>query len=165
MKLLIDLNKYRDCTQRGCDQTVPDAVLNENPNKNGRKTIRELAVFAYSCRRCKDAPCIRVCPEEALKKDENGMVMRSTNLCVACKSCVSICPFGTMMTDFFRYKGNTDDHYNLNDPQERELFVRESPEGAVILTDQEKDEDKNIYELLPGILIKDNSWGEIKNLE
>lgn len=165
MKLLIDLNKYRECSYRTCDQGVPDGILTGNPNTNGRKSIRELAVFAYSCRRCKDAPCISVCPEEALKKDENGMIIRSTNLCVACKSCVSICPFGTMMTDFFAYKGNPDDYYNLSDPQERELFVKDSPEGAVIFTDQEKDENNNIYELIPGILIKDNSWGEIKELE
>ncbi len=165
MKLLIDLDKYRECSYRNCDQSVPDGILTGNPDTNGRKSIRELAVFAYSCRRCKDAPCISVCPEEALKKDDNGMVMRSTNLCVACKSCVSICPFGTMMTDFFSYWRNPDDYYNLNDPGERELFVKNSPEGAVILTDQEKGEDKNIYELLPGILIKDKSWREIKELE
>ncbi|MGC9344540.1 MAG: hypothetical protein ACP5E3_17680, partial [Bacteroidales bacterium] len=86
MNLLIDLNKYREFQDKSLDIPFPDGILSENPVINGRKSIRELAVFAFSCRRCKDAPCITVCPEEALKKDENGMITRSVNRCVACKS-------------------------------------------------------------------------------
>jgi Fe-S-cluster-containing hydrogenase component 2 len=162
MKLLINLNKYRDCLYGSCDTMVPEGIPGYPGSSNGRKTIRELAVFAYSCRRCEDAPCITVCPEEALKKDENRMIIRSTNLCVACKSCVSICPFGTMMSDFYAYKRNPDLYYDLRDQAELERFVRESPEGTVELTDQEKDEENHIYELFPGILVKDYSWETLK---
>lgn len=162
MKLLIDLNKYRSCMDNSCDTPVPEGIAGENPNINGRKSIRELAVFAYSCRRCKDAPCIVVCPEDALKKDDNGMIIRSINRCVACKSCVSICPFGTMMTDFYCYKTDPKLYYDLNDPAERERFIKESPEGTVMLTEKEKDEAQNIFELLPGILVKDIEWEKLK---
>ncbi|MBE0654515.1 MAG: 4Fe-4S binding protein, partial [Bacteroidales bacterium] len=158
MKLLIDLNKYRSCMDKSCDTAVPEGIAGGNLNINGRKSIRELAVFAYSCRRCKDAPCIAVCPEDALKKDDNGMIIRSVNRCVACKSCVSICPFGTMMTDFYHYKTDPKLYYDLNDPAEREGFIKASPEGTVMLKEQEKDESRNIFELLPGILVKDIEW-------
>jgi len=165
MNLLIDLIKYRECQKGSCDSPVPEGIISNKPNTNGRKSIRELAVFAYSCRRCKDAPCITVCPEEALKKDDNGMIIRSTNLCVACKSCVSICPFGTMMSDFYAYKRNPGLCFDLNDETEMKCFVEESPEGTVQLTDQEKDEKNNIYELLPGILVRDHDWEKLKTLE
>ena len=164
MKLLIDLNKYRECQAKSCDAVVPDGTVGGKPDTQGRKTIRELAVFTYSCRRCKDAPCIAVCPEDALKKDENDMIIRSTNRCVACKSCVSICPFGTMMTDFYQYKRNPELYFDLNDPDEMQRFVDESPEGTVALTEQEPDEEQNIYEIMPGILVKDHDWEKIKAL-
>ena len=164
-KILIDLIKYRDCEARGCDTNVPEGIISTFPEKGGRKPIRELAVFMWSCRRCDDAPCIEVCPEDALKKDENGMIIRSTNLCVACKSCVSICPFGTMMTDFYEYKRDESRYFDLNDSQELEEFVNESPKGIVQYTEQDKDEDNNIFELMPGVLVRDHSWEELKKLK
>jgi Fe-S-cluster-containing hydrogenase component 2 len=163
MKLLIDLNKYREYeAKNNHNVNVPDGTLNGILNKNGRKSIRELAVFTYSCRRCKDAPCVSVCREEALKKDENGMIVRSSYRCVACKSCVSICPFGTMMTDFYDYKINSDRYFNLNDPVEKMRFVKESPDGLISITEKEKDEEQSIFELLPGILVKDIPWDDLK---
>lgn len=162
MKLLIDLDKYRSCIAASCDTPVPEGIAGTSLNTDGRKSIRELAVFAYSCRRCQDAPCIAVCPEDALKKDDNGMIIRSVNRCVACKSCVSICPFGTMMTDFYNYKTDPELYYDLNDPSERKRFINDSPEGTVMLTEQEQDESQDIYELLPGILVKDIEWKKLK---
>jgi formate dehydrogenase iron-sulfur subunit len=163
--ILIDLIKYRQCVASGCDRKVPEGILSDFPEMNGLKPLREMAAFAYSCRRCKDAPCVEVCPEEALKKDSSGMIIRSTNLCVACKSCVTICPFGTMMSDFYEYKRNEKLYYNLNDDNELEKFVRGSPQGTVEFTDQQADANKNIFELMPGVLVKDHSWDTLKNLE
>ena len=163
--ILIDLIKYRECVREGCDRQVPEGLVPGDPETNGLKPLRELAVFTYTCRRCEDAPCVTVCPEDALEKNEDGMVIRSTNLCVACKSCVTICPFGTMMSDFYEYKRTENLYFNLKDENERQRFVSESPEGAVEFTDREKDEENNIYELMPGILVKDYPWEKLKNLE
>ena len=82
------------------------------------KPIRELAVFRFSCRKCEDAPCIKVCPAEALDKDPDGIVERHTNLCISCKWCVTICPFGTMMTDFFAHHRNRELLFDLNNEKE-----------------------------------------------
>jgi len=165
MNLLIDLNKYRECLTGSCDSPLPEGTYSKKPDTGGQKTIRELAVFAFSCRRCKDAPCIEVCPEEALKKNEEGMIIRSTNLCVACKSCVSICPFGTMMTDFYAYKRDPALYFDLNDELEKKRFLAESPEGTAVLTEKGEDPDNNIYELIPGIMVRDYGWEKLKSLE
>ena len=163
--ILIDMTKYRECVSEGCDRKVPEGILRGSPETGGLKTLRELAVFTYTCRRCKDAPCIAVCPEDALIKNDDGFIIRSTNLCVACKSCVTICPFGTMMSDFYEYKRTETLYFNLKDEKELDRFVQESPEGAVQYTDKEEDEKNNIYKLMPGILIKDYPWEKLKNLE
>lgn len=165
-KLLIDLDQYRECLEAGCDRKVPEGILSEFPETHGLKPLRELAVFVSSCRRCEDAPCIEVCPEEALDKDENGMIIRSSHLCVACKSCVAICPFGTMMSDFYEYKRNEALYYNLADERELEEFVSNSPEGTVQVIEHDKKPDgEDIFELMPGILVKDHSWEKLKKLK
>ena len=135
--------------------TLPEALFYPSLNSNGLKTIRELATFRYTCRRCEDAPCIAVCPADALEKDAEGVVTRFTNLCVSCKSCVTICPFGTMMTDFFKHHRNRDLFYDLKDTKEMEEFIRVCPEGTVTATDEDESPEKNIYKLNEKVLIKE----------
>lgn len=163
-KLLIDLEKIRK-PEPGKPSDLPriDGILSEYPNTNGRKSLRELALFRYTCRRCEDAPCIASCPADALDKNDVGMIRRSTNLCVACKSCVVICPFGTMMSDFFEHVRSLENYFDLNDPAEVEQFIKRSPEGAVQWVDMDENPDENIYQLDDRILIKDKGWENIKN--
>src|SRR5512133_901327 len=106
--ILVDMIKLRAAMMKNPSCPLPEAFFYGSPNRNGLKTIRELAVFRFTCRKCEDAPCISVCPADALEKDGEGVIARHTNLCVSCKSCVTICPFGTMMTDFFKHHRNKD---------------------------------------------------------
>ena len=53
-----------------------------------------------ACRHCTEAPCLNVCPNEAISRDEDGVVVRDAMLCVACNSCVIACPFGTLADQF-----------------------------------------------------------------
>jgi Fe-S-cluster-containing hydrogenase component 2 len=162
-KILIDLSKIRDHSVSGrCDQKRIDGILSDFPNTNGLKTLRELAVFRYTCRRCEDAPCISVCPEDALEKDEEGMIVRFTNLCIACKSCVVICPFGTMMDDFFEHKRSEDTYFDLNDEKELKKYVEYNPGGAVRFTNEEENEEKNIYKLNDRVLVKEIPYEKLK---
>ena len=137
------------------DLEIPECFFHKYPALNGFKSIRELAVFRFSCRKCEDAPCISICPAEALEKDAEGIITRHTNLCISCKSCVTICPFGTMMTDFFRHHRNKDIFYDLNDPKELELFIDACPPGVVSITESEESPKNNIYKLNERVLIKD----------
>ena len=164
-KIIIDLSKFRACAGQSCDAVQPAGVVHAFPDSKALKTIRELAVFHFTCRRCKDAPCIEVCPCGALEKDENGMPVRSINLCIACKSCVTICPFGTMMTDFFPFKREWDKYLDLEDEKELKLFMENSPEGAVQLAGEEEVKQKNVFELGKNIYVKEHTWENLKMAE
>ena len=162
-KLLIDLDRLRDNRPgESSDNPRPDGVLSEYPDKSGRKTIRELAVFRYTCRRCEDAPCIDACPADALDKNPEGIIRRSTNLCIACKSCVVICPFGTMMSDFFEHHRTLENYFDLSDPDEIQKFIDSNPEGIVSWVDMEEDPEKNIYRMNDLVLVKETGWESIK---
>ncbi|MCP4310851.1 MAG: hypothetical protein GY790_06275 [Bacteroidetes bacterium] len=161
-KILIDLEKIRLSPGRNGEESPPEGLYRPSVASNGLKSIRELAVFQFTCRRCTDAPCISVCTADALEKNKDGIITRSTNLCVSCKSCVVICPFGTMMTDFFEYHREKENYHDLMDETELELFIKDSPEGAVQMVDMEEDPENNIFKLNDHILIREQMWnGEI----
>jgi len=154
-KILIDMIRLRSAMIEDSTLTLPEACFYPSVNINGLKTLRELATFRFTCRKCEDAPCISVCPSDALEKDENGVIERHTNLCISCKSCVTICPFGTMMTDFFKHHRNRDLYYDLTDDNDVEKFIMACPAGTVTLTDSEESPEGHIYSLNEKVLIKD----------
>lgn len=49
------------------------------------------------CRQCEDAPCVKVCPTGATFRTETYTAV-NTNLCIACKLCMMVCPFGAIQT-------------------------------------------------------------------
>lgn len=52
------------------------------------------------CRQCEDAPCIKICPVNALSRDpDTGAVVYDRNVCFGCRSCMLICPFGAISID------------------------------------------------------------------
>jgi Fe-S-cluster-containing hydrogenase component 2 len=154
-RILLDMIKLRSVMTENSALTIPECYFYESPALNGFKSIRELASFRFSCRRCEDAPCISVCPAEALEKDAEGIIDRHTNLCISCKSCVTICPFGTMMTDFFKHHRNKDLFYNLNDKTELEMFIEACPPGVASLTESEESPAENIYKLNDKVLVRE----------
>jgi len=155
MKVLIDMIKLRAAMMVNPSLELPEALCYNTSNTNGLKTIRELATFRFTCRRCEDAPCISVCPTEALEKDKDGVIMRHTNLCVSCKSCVTICPFGTMMTDFFKHHRNKDLFYDLCDDEQVKRFAAACPPGTAMLTDGNEKPGEHIYKLNDKVLIRE----------
>jgi Fe-S-cluster-containing dehydrogenase component len=55
------------------------------------------------CMHCESPTCAEVCPADAIKKTEDGVVQSARKpRCVACNNCVLACPFGVpkMMSDF-----------------------------------------------------------------
>ncbi len=155
IKILIDMIKLREATVKNSSMILPEAIFYTSQNINGLKTIRELATFRFSCRKCEDAPCISICPADALEKDSEGIIARYTNLCISCRSCVTICPFGTMMTDFFSHHRNKELMFDLKNDNELQEFIKACPEGTVTITDIDEAPDKNIYMLNEKVLIKD----------
>ena len=51
--------------------------------------------FPNRCRHCDPAPCMQVCPTEALYRDqETGSVVVDYGKCIDCAVCAMACPFG-----------------------------------------------------------------------
>ncbi|MCK4989204.1 MAG: hypothetical protein KAS29_01915, partial [Bacteroidales bacterium] len=72
-KILIDLEKFRSPRGNSSDESPPEGFYGFSSDGLGLKSIRELAVFQFTCRKCSDAPCIEVCPADALEKDDQGI--------------------------------------------------------------------------------------------
>ena len=52
------------------------------------------------CPQCEPAPCMAVCPVDALSRDGDlERVVIDYDLCIGCKLCVAACPFGGMGID------------------------------------------------------------------
>ena len=48
------------------------------------------------CNHCEDAPCIDICPTNALYTLDNGIVDFDTDRCIGCKSCMQACPYDAL---------------------------------------------------------------------
>jgi Fe-S-cluster-containing dehydrogenase component len=63
---------------------------------------RSTATTPTICMHCENPTCAQVCPADAIKQNEDGVVLSSLKpRCIACSNCVLACPFGVpkMMTD------------------------------------------------------------------
>jgi len=80
------VNACSECeTHRGRSMISVDFVDRAN----------SIAAVPTICMHCDDPTCAQVCPADAIKKDEDGIVHSSLKpRCVACNNCVLACPFG-----------------------------------------------------------------------
>lgn len=158
-KLLIDMIKLRDLGDYEVEAIDQPAMID-----GAFKTLREIATFQLTCRRCKKAPCVDVCPADALEKDENGVIHRSVNLCIRCKSCIAVCPFGTLMDDLFQPRARGYTCYDIRDDAEMEAFAAAFPDDIVRITDEEASEENEVFELNDRVLIHDQSWHHVNRI-
>ena len=159
-KILIDLIKCREC-----ESCTADCIYTFHPDNKGITALQEMAAFAITCRKCSDAPCIIVCPADALEKQEDGVVDRAVNLCVACKSCVTICPFGTLMNDFFESRKSICDYCELNETTDQLLCIKTCPEEALVITEQEENPEEYIFKINDKVLVRDYKWERLVETE
>ena len=62
----------------------------------------EKVIATQLCMQCDSAPCMAVCPTQALTRDKNtNAVILDKEKCIGCKECISVCPFGNIE---FNYK-------------------------------------------------------------
>ena len=58
--------------------------------------------FVYQvnlCRHCGEPPCLEACPEEAIAKREDGIVVLEDDLCTGCRACIDACPYEAIAFD------------------------------------------------------------------
>ena len=61
------------------------------------RTVRvdEVLISAIACRTCENAPCVIVCPRDALTQDPDlGIIRVDSTKCDGCAWCVEACDFG-----------------------------------------------------------------------
>jgi Fe-S-cluster-containing hydrogenase component 2 len=97
--LSIDYQKCTGC--RLCELVC--AVSHDgvsNPTRSRIKVMKweqEGLYIPVSCQQCEDAPCMNVCPVKAISRDEDLQYVKvDYDICIGCRSCVAVCPFGAM---------------------------------------------------------------------
>ena len=48
------------------------------------------------CHHCAKAPCKQACPVDAISRNEQGIVLIDSDLCIGCRDCIEACPFGAI---------------------------------------------------------------------
>ena len=102
-RLIIDYEKCVGCDS--CEQACSakkTAMINPAFSRIGI-VRRQLGAgnIPVVCQQCEDsAPCMAVCPVKAISRDtELNRVNVNYDLCIGCRMCVAICPFGGMQFD------------------------------------------------------------------
>jgi anaerobic carbon-monoxide dehydrogenase iron sulfur subunit len=79
-----------------------------NPSRSRIKVVKWESEGRYvpmSCQQCESAPCLLICPVKAISRDESlNRVMVDYDVCIGCRMCVAICPFGAMGFDVLAKK-------------------------------------------------------------
>jgi len=97
MKFYIDVKRCIECG--GCEV----ACKNENNVPPGIARIRVVTInegepgetnVAIPCMHCSKAPCVAVCPVDALFHRPDGIVQVNKETCIGCGYCLYACPFG-----------------------------------------------------------------------
>ena len=55
--------------------------------------------FPVLCNQCTDAPCVAICPTQALYKRRDGIVDLHGDRCIGCRACMEACPYDQLFID------------------------------------------------------------------
>jgi len=91
-RLVVNLDLCIGCTAHGA---ACNRVNHETMTERSAR-VDAIGEFPAVCRHCEDPACVKACPREAMRKEADGSVRRSANLCSGCRTCVLACPFGTL---------------------------------------------------------------------
>ena len=51
------------------------------------------------CNHCDSAPCVTICPTQALYRRSDGIIDFDNQRCIGCKSCMQACPYDALYID------------------------------------------------------------------
>ena len=95
----------------GC-KTCEVACKQENPTQDGVKLIavsedgpkrvngKPYFVFHVNvCQHCDDPPCAEICPDDAIEKRTDGIVIMDYEKCGGCGACIEVCSYNVIDFD------------------------------------------------------------------
>jgi tetrathionate reductase subunit B len=125
-----------------------DSELKDDPH--GKFPELQIRWLPKLCNHCKNPPCLDSCPEDAIYKRDDGIVIINELNCTGCKTCVEICPYGAININAKKNKAEKCDLCGNRVDQGLEPFCVICCEGQAIyfgdFNDPESDLSKIIAE-------------------
>lgn len=84
------------------ENKAPDGVKLIAVSEDGPHEIDGKLSFIFHvnlCRHCDEPPCVDVCPDDAINKREDGIVVMNYELCTGCQACIQVCPYDAIDFD------------------------------------------------------------------
>ena len=81
---------------------LPRGVRLISVMEDGPRTVDGSLFFVYRvnvCRHCDEPACAKVCPEEAITKRPDGIVVLEEKKCSGCRACLDACPYQAIAFD------------------------------------------------------------------
>ncbi|WP_082252861.1 4Fe-4S dicluster domain-containing protein [Bacillus sp. FJAT-27251] len=92
--------------------------------------------FSMSCNHCGNPVCMSVCPENAIQKKPNGIVVIDQTKCTGCGRCGNACPFDAIAINPITAKADKCDMcYNRQMRGEPTVCVSSCPVQAIEIID------------------------------
>jgi len=87
------------CALAHSKSKVLEEAVAESPRPQRMVTVEPAGEFGVpiQCRHCEAPPCVEICPTGAIQRQsEEGPIVVDKELCIGCKLCILICPFGVL---------------------------------------------------------------------
>ena len=84
------------------ENNATDGVKLISVSGDGPKMVGGRLDFIFRvnvCQHCDEPPCVDACPEEAIMKRNDGIVVMDYEKCTGCKSCIDACPYDAIAFD------------------------------------------------------------------
>ena len=91
--LCIECQACRVACQNEYEVDIEYSFIKFNSIEKGEYPDVKYQLRRNSCMHCPDAPCIAVCPVDALSESEEGFTVIDAETCIACGRCLDICPY------------------------------------------------------------------------
>ena len=105
-RITIDNNLCWGCKtcEVACKQEnrAPEGIKLIHVSEDGPRLVDGKLDFRFQVslfRHCDDPPCADACPDEAIRKRDDGIVILNTDRCTGCQACIAECPYDAIAYD------------------------------------------------------------------